>query len=474
MRRVAITGLLSAALALGACREGAVHPVTALDRDTHQPNFPIASGDHGGVDCNACHGAFDTFRKFTCTASGCHTQDKVDPIHAGMGPDYRFEDTACLSCHPTGEAAMFDHPFPIDAASPHARRACAECHPVAADKKQFTCVACHEHEQPLMDGAHGSMAGYSYDSAACLSCHPKGEIPPFDHTRFPIGAGTTHPSRTCADCHKTTDRSQFDCLSCHEHAQPAMDGAHGAMADYGYESARCYQCHPDGQIPWFDHTRFPIGTGTTHPSRTCSDCHKTTDRTQFDCLGCHVQSVMDPWHAPVADYAYQNAKCYQCHPDGKVTGVDHSPYFPIATGAKHDGLHCSDCHTVPTNPKVQTCNVCHHTSAAMQIKHAGLVTDFNSSSPSCLRCHADSQVDRVSFHTANYYPPHRNAGCLQCHPSARADKPWGADFDKLDCLGCHPKADTDAHHVGRAGYAWDSLSCIKSGCHLRGAKSGGD
>ncbi|MGC4114756.1 MAG: hypothetical protein QM765_09130 [Myxococcales bacterium] len=552
MRTLAILLLLVLiAASCSSCskKEGSAPEVTALDRTTHEPKFPIASGNHGTVDCNICHGAFDTFTEFSCTTSGCHEKAQVDPAHSG-NPDYAYVDAKCLECHPKGEAS-FDHTrFPIGAGTTHPDKACSNCHK-SPDRTKFECTACHEHDQPTMDGAHGTLAGYGWDSAKCYQCHPDGKIPPFDHTRFPIGAGARHAD-TCSNCHKTADRTKFDCTSCHEHDQPTMDGAHGTLAGYGWDSAKCYQCHPDGKIPPFDHTKFPIGTGAKH-AETCSNCHKTADRTKFDCTSCHEhdQPTMDGAHGTLAGYGWDSAKCYQCHPDGqippfdhtwfplgtgqthtertcskchpsvdrkqfscttsgchdkaptdtshgsvagyaydspqclachpdgRVTMVDHARYFPIASADKHANLSCGDCHTTPGNRKVTTCNVCHaHTSAAETPLHTGKVPDFSTDTVLCLRCHADAQVKRVATHLPfriDATTKHFRTGCLQCHPKMRADKPYGADFSLagLNCLTCHNKAQMDDTHQNFAGYSYQSQSCIKSGCHADGYKPEG-
>ncbi|HEY3451639.1 MAG TPA: hypothetical protein VGK67_35095 [Myxococcales bacterium] len=408
MRQLGIALLVVFAVALSSCKkEGTAPENTALDRSTHEPKFPIAAGNHAQADCNSCHGAFDTFTRFSCTTAGCHEKAQVDPVHAGL-------------------------------------------------------------------------ADYAYEDARCLACHPKGDVN-FEHTKFPIGTGATHADRTCSNCHKAADRKQFDCTACHEHDQPTMDGAHGAMAGYAWDSAKCYQCHPDGQIPPFDHTWFPVGTGATHTDRTCSGCHPSADRSQFTCTACHShdQGPTDTNHAGIAGYAWDSPKCLQCHPDGKVTMVDHGKYFPIATGDLHAGVACSDCHTTPGARKVTTCNVCHsHAAADEAPKHAGRVPDFSTDTVLCLRCHADAQVKRVATHLPfriDSATKHFTTGCLLCHPGLRVDKPYGADFAPaaLDCLTCHPRLLMDDVHQNFPAYQYQSQSCIQGGCHADGSKPGG-
>jgi hypothetical protein len=102
--------------------------------------------------------------------------------------------------------------------------------------------------------------------------------------------------------------------------------------------------------------------------------------------------------------------------------------------------------------------------------HAG-VAGYAFDSRLCLRCHADSQVDRVADHGPFLIRPGvkhdgDRANCLECHPVLRADKPFGADFTVPECLGCHGRADTDERHAGRTGYRYATAACLE--CHPTG------
>ncbi len=64
----------------------------------HTPLFPL-TGDHRRT-CSTCHqGSTSTFR---CVGSGCHTQNNTNGDHRNVN-GYRFESSACLSCHPNGD-----------------------------------------------------------------------------------------------------------------------------------------------------------------------------------------------------------------------------------------------------------------------------------------------------------------------------------------------------------------------------------
>jgi len=139
-------------------------------------NFPL-TGAHLVVTCQECHGDGVYVGKATACIA-CHQADydqTTDPNHQAAG-----FSTDCTGCHTTTRwaGATFDHDarfFPIYSGAHRGRwTSCSTCHVNPANFQQFSCLACHEHSQSLMDSHHGSVSGYSYDSQACFSCHPRG------------------------------------------------------------------------------------------------------------------------------------------------------------------------------------------------------------------------------------------------------------------------------------------------------------
>jgi len=164
---------------------------------------------HGGsgvpTDCLQCHTVFtwDDAEFDHAATTGfeliaghdllcieCHVGSTGQTIYQAQGPedcyachalDYEGEhagtgfSTGCLECHgsTTWQGATFDHAFPI-AAGPHSGRECADCHVTPGDFEAFSCLTCHEHDQPSMDDRHKAEQGYVYESGVCLSCHPDG------------------------------------------------------------------------------------------------------------------------------------------------------------------------------------------------------------------------------------------------------------------------------------------------------------
>jgi hypothetical protein len=221
-------------------------------------NFPLM-GRHIVLDCESCHAGMSIakFRQTPSQCVACHRADYDNAValdHAASGIS-----TECQECHQMTAwlpAGMPNHEplFPIFSGTHNNTWSdCSACHPSTANRKAFTCLTCHEHDQPSMDGVHGGMQGYSYTSQACLGCHPDGRAGFFgDHDAqfFPIYSGAHNRNwADCATCHTTpSNKSVFTCLSCHDHDQARMDDKHlGEVQDYSYDSASCFRCHPNGR-----------------------------------------------------------------------------------------------------------------------------------------------------------------------------------------------------------------------------------
>ena len=134
-------------------------------------------GAHTTLTCTACHEA-DGTPKYPGVADdqciACHQSD-YDGRHGGSG-----YPATCLTCH-TRDAwsdADFDHDaqyFPISAGKHQGKwSGCATCHVNASDYSDFSCFACHPHDQTRMDDKHSEVSGYGYDSSLCYACHPDG------------------------------------------------------------------------------------------------------------------------------------------------------------------------------------------------------------------------------------------------------------------------------------------------------------
>jgi len=302
---------------------------------SHDAVFPVFSGNHSGVwdMCSDCHPDPSTFTVFSCFK--CHSRSAMDGVHAGI-QGYSYDNQACLGCHPRGSkeggiAAAHDaNYFPIFTGT-HASawEACSQCHTLPGNFGSFSCLECHEHDQPTMDNRHAGIPGYSYDSVQCLSCHPTGERGEFlahDQDYFPIYSGR-HAGTwgACSECHIVpNDPAVVSCLECHEHDQPTMDNRHAGIPGYSYDTHQCLGCHPTGEGGEFqehDQLYFPIYSGRHRETwDDCTTCHTDPNAwSVFSCIDCHEhrQSEMDEKHREVNGYSYNSQACYDCHPTGQ-------------------------------------------------------------------------------------------------------------------------------------------------------------
>lgn len=304
---------------------------TGMTRQSHEAIFPIASGVHVDASCNSCHGGFDTFKEFTCLTCHEHEQATTNAQHTGVA-DFVYDSASCLKCHPSGQAGEIDRSahstkfFPI-ATGKHGNAECASCH-ATPDKKEFTCIGCHEHAQPEMDGKHSSIAGYAYDSSACLKCHADGTAM-FDHKSLgpkPTGCYKCHQDKftaaktTPASLH-VTNRFPTTCENCHTSFTSWKQGSSMQHAAVGGSGAACEKCHMAGfkaAVTPFDHV------GQNIPATSCNTCH-----TDF---------------ATWTKFVHNPSSCY----DG-------------ATGRPHEKATCAQCHTSSSSGdyKTTTCTACH-------------------------------------------------------------------------------------------------------------------
>ncbi|MEI6434536.1 MAG: hypothetical protein WCP32_06805 [Bacteroidota bacterium] len=139
-------------------------------------NYYVIAGAHVPVSCITCHnGNYNNSTPNTCV--GCHLTNynqTTNPSHtAALFP------TSCADCHTqtAWAPANWDHDnqyFPIYSGKHQGHwNTCADCHPNPGNYATFTCTtSCHP--QSSMNSKHQGVVGYSYNSVACLNCHPRG------------------------------------------------------------------------------------------------------------------------------------------------------------------------------------------------------------------------------------------------------------------------------------------------------------
>lgn len=443
----------------------------------HEKAFPIAAGTkHGakGLGCADCHADRQDRKNILCItchqptsatdSREVHGEARMAERHSnGALQGYAWESRSCFLCHQRSQVpGVLDHTkyFPIDAASLHplgqaidtpaVTVACTTCHQDPSNQKNVSCTDCHAHQQAQMDPKHQGFPGYDWNSRSCVFCH-LGGAKKLDHPFFPVAKGSSHAlddlatvpkeGLGCGECHASQeDRKALACTGCHEHTAPESTIDHGAsMANHGYlyDSAACFKCHRTSQVPGvFDHDPLyklspPSGKGK-HQSLQCIDCHASKEdrKGTLQCTVCHQatsvtdarevhgQPRMDEVHRALTGYAWSPKVCVGCHTDGTkesaLKTLNHT-WFPIGSGTTHalkanaGQLECASCHTTPG--------------------------DYTKAKVACLTCHQlkDDQDGK---------------GSREVHSQPRL---------------------TDKH-VGVAGYAYDSGSCL--GCHPQGQKTG--
>jgi len=227
------------------------HDETAWGNGTFDHNstgFPL-HGTHTTTACIECHA--NGYAGTPTECSECHMDDytaTTDPNHAecAFGAN-------CAFCHDetSWDNSSFDHGntgFVLHGA--HLAASCNQCHANGFMGTPTTCSACHMADYNSTSDPNHAAAQFPTD---CASCHDETNWgnATFDHDQsyFPIYSGH-HDNEwsTCAECHTNpSNYSVFTCVDCHEHNnQNSVNDDHNGVNGYSYNSAACYNCHPDG------------------------------------------------------------------------------------------------------------------------------------------------------------------------------------------------------------------------------------
>src|SRR5882672_6831994 len=297
----------------------------------HAPFNVSSSAIHYQKPCLTCHATARTdkpwaqdFRERACI--GCHAEpiDRVVSRHATIQIPVVSADTAsCLTCHPSGGAASFNHPsFPITGTDIHALGApavhlpgaisCTSCHTGAAGPAGIDCTTCHT--QAATEPAHVAVSDLKFTTAAetsglCLKCHaesqvpiavvttPPNHVPPVaPHGPFDVRTGAIHFQQPCLSCHAAprmdkawaADFKQQACSGCHSEAVDRVVSRHALLQITAVptDTASCLSCHPNGEPATnFNHVFFPVALGDVHAlgaaavhlpgTISCKSCHTT-------------------------------------------------------------------------------------------------------------------------------------------------------------------------------------------------------
>ncbi len=201
------------------------------------------TGSHRLLGCNQCHTG-GVFAGLPSDCADCHQSDydgTTEPPHAAAG----FA-TDCEMCHTTiqWDDAVLDHStYPLTGA--HLAINCSQCHVGGVfGGTPRNCVDCHLSDYQGTTNPDHQAQGFS---TACEGCHGTDAWlgATFNHA-FPITSGD-HNGFACTECHLNIGSNDFSCTHCHEHRQSEADDEHDDVNGYTWDSAACYNCHPDGR-----------------------------------------------------------------------------------------------------------------------------------------------------------------------------------------------------------------------------------
>ena len=441
--------------------------------DNHDDFYQL-NGAHAAIanDCAACHNGDYTDTPTDCV--GCHQTDfdqTTDPNHAAV-----LFPTDCVGCHsedawsPATDYGDFHDAeyFPIYSGTHNGKwDECIDCHMNPSNLTEFTCITCHAN--PEMDDAHVGENGYSYESTACLACHPSGEADNiFDHnlTAFPLDGA--HLSIECVDCHTggVFAGTPMDCAACHQvDFDNSANPSHPALGI----SADCAMCHttePDWMPATFDiHDDFyQLNGAHIAIANECATCHNGDYvNTPNECIGCHLDEF-NSTTGPDHQAAQLSSDCTECHNESVWTpSTFNHDFYPLNGAHAAIANECAECHIggdYTTTPS--ECFGCHQTNyeGTTDPDHigAGFSTD-------CMLCHSEVEWVPATFDHDNIFPVYSGAhegvwsDCVECHATP-------GNYATFTCVSCHINPETDDDHVSVGGYVYESSACLA--CHPTG------
>jgi len=213
----------------------------------HNSVFPL-QGVHATLDCGACH-KNGVYAGTPRDCYGCHRADYEqtrDPNHAAAG-----FPTSCELCHKPSDSdwdqADLNHNSVFPLQGVHATLDCGACHKNNVyEGTPRECYGCHRADYEQARDPNHAAAGFP---TACETCHRSSDASwnqaRFAHTWFPINSGR-HAGNDCSACHTDPGNFKvFTCLTCHDRG--STNEEHSDVSGYRYDSAACYNCHPQGR-----------------------------------------------------------------------------------------------------------------------------------------------------------------------------------------------------------------------------------
>ncbi len=440
--------------------------------------FPIYSGKHQGqwVQCMDCHLNASNFAEFSCT--NCHINPETNNGHGGVN-GYVYENSACLACHPTGDAGTgFDHNttnFPLTGA--HLSADCIQCHANGYTGTPTQCSACHTTDfNQAVNPNHVSL-GLPTDCAMCHTTAP-GWSPatfPIHNNYYALNGAHAVIANDCAICHTGGNYTSTPntCAGCHTPDYNATTNPNHIAAQFPTDCATCHSESAWAPSTFNHNTIYPLTGGHAIIANDCALCHPGGDYTNTPntCAGCHTpdfNTSANPNHVALT----LPTDCAMCHTTAPgwapASFPIHNNYYALNGAHTTIANDCATCHNGNYNNTPNTCAGCHTPdyNATTNPNHTAL--QF---STDCTTCHTETAWAPAAFdHDAQFFPiysgKHKDQwnACADCHTNP-------SNYAEFTCTSCHVNPETNNQHNGIGGYIYNSAACLA--CHPTGDGSSG-
>ena len=372
--------------------------------DVHDQYYAL-NGAHAMIanDCATCHNG--DYNNTPNTCFGCHSSDynnTTSPDHSAL-----MFSTDCQDCHSetAWEPATFDHDgqyFPIYSGAHNGEwDVCLDCHTNPQDYSVFSCTGCHTN--PETTDQHNGINGFTYNSTACLACHPTGDAQNgFDHnlTAFPLTGA--HLMAECLDCHSGGySGTPTDCAACHtDQFNQTTNPDHNSLG-LSMDCAACHTTEPNWMPATFDVHNDYYALNGAHAliANDCAACHNGDyNNTPNTCFGCHSTDYNQTTN-PDHQASQFPTDCELCHSETAwvPSTFDHDDlYFPIYSGKhKEEWDECIECHTIAGDFTMFSFEECerpqidwheHDNQNEVNNDHNG-VSGYTYESTACYSCH---------------------------------------------------------------------------------------
>lgn len=425
--------------------------------------FPLTEG-HAINDCASCHTDPNDYSNISTDCISCHLED----FNTTSNPNHQQIDisTDCIECHTTdpgwkpADYREHDVLFPIYSGEHNGEwDNCVDCHTNPSNYSLFTCIDCHEHEKGDMDDEHEGIGGYTYNSIACLECHPDGTEDGFDHnaSNFPLTGA--HITTECEECHiEGYSGTSSVCFDCHNLAFDQTSEPNHLDAGFENDCNECHTTDPGWTPTSYDHDDFYLLTGA-HLNTTCTDCHTEgyvgTTNVCYDCHTVAFNQTTDPDHIEIG-FPIDCQECHTTNPGWTPSTYDHNEFYPL-TGA-HTTTECISCHADGYVGTPNNCIDCHESDFNQSTNPNHIEVDF---STECMECHTTNPgwspatfVNHNDYYVLNGAHATIASDCDACH---------NGNYDNTPntCIGCHQldyDQTTDPPHAS-AQFSTDCLLC---------------